>query len=167
MGRQEVRTAKGSGEIDQGTDFSLNKQTKVRNLPSVEFRQSTYLMSGEGVIAVGIYGDSINHNREFCDSPAHDQCPNTEVFLECRSEGDKAANVEWDRKITGPEFKGRVENSSNFPTGCILLTRIQQVQVTHHNRLSASKTPLLRRMLVFMMKSFVYRPTSSPRRTDT
>ena len=76
-------------------------------------------MSGEGVIAVGIHGNGIDHNRKFCDSPAHDQCPNTKMFLKRRSEGDKAADVEWNRKITGPEFEGRVEISSNFPR-CIL-----------------------------------------------
>jgi len=50
-------------------------------------------MSGEGVIAIGIHSDSINHNGELCNPPTHDQRPNTEMFLERRSERDKAADV--------------------------------------------------------------------------
>lgn len=38
---------------------------------------------------------------------------------------------------------------------------------TYHKRLSASKTPLLRRILQFMIQSLVYRPINSPRITDT
>ena len=73
-----------------------------------------YLMSGEGVIAIGIHRNGINHNRKFCDSPAHNQSPNTKMFFECRSEGDEAADVQWNRKIAGPEFKTRLKLVPTF-----------------------------------------------------
>jgi hypothetical protein len=57
---------------------------------------------GEAVIEICIYRYGIDHNRQLCNAPSHDESTSAKMLLKGSAKNHKPADIQRYSKITGP-----------------------------------------------------------------
>lgn len=84
------------------------------------------LMPWKGVVEIGVDSDSIDHDRELSNSPAHDDSSQAEVLLECGADDKESTDEKWNGDIACPvedEFFKQPMKNSNVTIGDFPLQR--------------------------------------------